>query len=220
MTDDVYASELAYLRSSLRRVIQERNVTYTELQAVKAERNALLEELDAANARVERAGFRAQQLLGLEQHMEAVATQIERAGPEILRAWLEHTGYTPDEAERLLSEPEHDAQCANEGGSWVCEDAEGNYLHPDHLAAGDAAELIFFTLSFPTTSSWTEDDEGVTNNSPLYLYLVQEVAKLIRNDAHNLLNGGAHLTARLVLSQLANVHGMVPVPAMRKEPSA
>lgn len=56
---------------------------------------------------------------------------------------------------------------------------------------------------------WTESD-GQSNSSPTYLALVKEVERLIRADAHTLLSGGAGLTARLIMAQLAHVHHLSP----------
>lgn len=64
----------------------------------------------------------------------------------------------------------------------------------------------------PKAVDWTQDDEGRSNSSDLFLSLVGEVERLIRNDAHALLNGRVDQTARLVVAQLAHVHGLGPLP--------
>lgn len=58
---------------------------------------------------------------------------------------------------------------------------------------------------------WTVDPvTGRSNSSERYCELVEAVERLIRGDAHKLIGGRADLTARLVVSQLAHEHGMVP----------
>lgn len=59
---------------------------------------------------------------------------------------------------------------------------------------------------------WTEG-----NTSRLYLDIVAEVDRLIRSDASNLLAGYGNQTARLVVSQLAHEHGLVPGSALRQK---
>ncbi len=59
---------------------------------------------------------------------------------------------------------------------------------------------------------WTIDPEtGKSNSSELYLSLVQEVERLIRNQAHDLISGNANGVARLIVSQLAHQHGLSPL---------
>jgi len=58
---------------------------------------------------------------------------------------------------------------------------------------------------------WTKDSEsGRSNSSPEYCLLVEQVARLIQNDAHALLSGNVAGTARLVVSNLAHRFGLVP----------
>lgn len=59
---------------------------------------------------------------------------------------------------------------------------------------------------------WTADGQGFTNSSPVYVDLVAAVEGLIRRSAHELLAGRADMTARLIVSQLAHVHGLMPGP--------
>ena len=49
---------------------------------------------------------------------------------------------------------------------------------------------------------------GKSNSSPAFLVLVDEVARLIRGDAHRLLAGDTEGTARLILAQLTHRWGM------------
>lgn len=61
-----------------------------------------------------------------------------------------------------------------------------------------------------TEQGWTVGKDGRTNSSPLFEKLVDEVTNMIRDDAHQLLAGNAHMTARLILAQLTHVHGLEP----------
>jgi dihydroneopterin aldolase len=67
---------------------------------------------------------------------------------------------------------------------------------------------------------WTIDPETHrSNSSPEYLRLVEHVARLIRNSAHDLIGGRAESVARLIMAQLAHVHGLAPrAKAKRKAP--
>ena len=56
---------------------------------------------------------------------------------------------------------------------------------------------------------WTCKD-GVMNSSDKFEALCDAVERLIRNDAYMLIAGNAGMTARLIVAQLAHVHGMVP----------
>jgi hypothetical protein len=58
--------------------------------------------------------------------------------------------------------------------------------------------------------NWTQGPEGHTNASPEYQHIVAHVERLIRNDAASLIAGRADITARLIVSHLAHVYGMVP----------
>lgn len=75
---------------------------------------------------------------------------------------------------------------------------------PEETTAGEKA-----AVALGSDADWTAED-GRTNSSSKYLLLVAHVEALIRGDAHNLLNGRADATARLVVSQLAHVHGLHP----------
>lgn len=61
-------------------------------------------------------------------------------------------------------------------------------------------------------NDWTADSDGRTNSSEIYLHLVEEIERLIRGDAHMLISGRADATARLIMAQLAHIHGLVPGP--------
>lgn len=64
-------------------------------------------------------------------------------------------------------------------------------------------------------SDWTRGADGRANTSELYLKLVGEVERLIRGQAHALIGGAADTVARLIVSQLAHEHGMVPAERER-----
>lgn len=57
---------------------------------------------------------------------------------------------------------------------------------------------------------WTWDRKGRSNASPEFKRICDEVERLIRNDAFALISGNAGATARLIVAQLAHVHGMKP----------
>jgi phosphotransacetylase len=60
---------------------------------------------------------------------------------------------------------------------------------------------------------WTTTEKGVVNASERYLEIVAAVESLIRGDAHALISGNVNKTARLIVSQLAHVHGLRPTDA-------
>lgn len=58
---------------------------------------------------------------------------------------------------------------------------------------------------------WTIDPHsGKLNSSRAFVTLCDEVESLIRADAHALIAGNAGSTARLIVAQLAHVHGLAP----------
>lgn len=59
-------------------------------------------------------------------------------------------------------------------------------------------------------AEWTANEAGRSNSSGRYEAIVADVARLLRNDAHNLIAGHLDATARLIVSQLAHVHGLAP----------
>lgn len=65
-------------------------------------------------------------------------------------------------------------------------------------------------------SNWTQDESGVNNSSEKFVELCAEIERLIRGDAHMLINGNAGATARLILAQLAHKHGFGPPPVEPK----
>lgn len=60
-------------------------------------------------------------------------------------------------------------------------------------------------------NNWTQDEDGVNNSSELFLELRDEIERLIRADAHMLINGNAGATAGLILAQLAHKHNFGPL---------
>lgn len=61
-----------------------------------------------------------------------------------------------------------------------------------------------------TERDWTCDRQGRSNASALFEKLCEEVERLIRDDARALIAGNAGSTARLIMAQLAHVHGLAP----------
>lgn len=60
-------------------------------------------------------------------------------------------------------------------------------------------------------NDWTMDPEtGRTNSSREFLSLCDTVERIIRSDAYMLINNGPAATARLIVAQLAHVHGLRP----------
>lgn len=60
-------------------------------------------------------------------------------------------------------------------------------------------------------SDWTMDPKtGRTNSSVRFEGLCDEVEDLIRGGAHSLIAGQAGNVARLIMAQLAHVHGLRP----------
>ena len=59
-------------------------------------------------------------------------------------------------------------------------------------------------------ADWTQDANGVSNNSRPFLAAVDAVAYLIRNQGHALINGYHTSVARLIVAQLAHKHGLTP----------
>lgn len=58
---------------------------------------------------------------------------------------------------------------------------------------------------------WTVDPKtGRSNSSKRYKEICKHVERLIRNEAFSLIAGRADNTARLIVAQLAHVHGMKP----------
>lgn len=57
---------------------------------------------------------------------------------------------------------------------------------------------------------WTLKD-GHVNSSDLYLTLVDEMSKIIKDGAHSLLAGDVNSVARVIVAQLAHVHNFGPL---------
>ena len=58
-------------------------------------------------------------------------------------------------------------------------------------------------------ASWTYKN-GRSNSSDAFQFLCDEVESMIRGGAHSLIAGNAGSVARLIVAQLAHVHGLVP----------
>ena len=57
---------------------------------------------------------------------------------------------------------------------------------------------------------WTRGPDGRSNNSQLFLDLCDDIERVIRNEAHALINGRADQTARLIVARMAHKHALVP----------
>lgn len=66
-----------------------------------------------------------------------------------------------------------------------------------------------WATAFDAAADWTVDRRS-GRHSPEFLRLCDEVERLIRGDAHNLIAGRADETAGLIVAQLAHKHGLVP----------
>ena len=66
--------------------------------------------------------------------------------------------------------------------------------------------------------NWTQSEQGQENDSLLFRTLRAEVARLIRDSAHDLLSGNAEAVASLILAQLAHKHGLRAPKGWRYEP--
>ena len=63
----------------------------------------------------------------------------------------------------------------------------------------------------PIEVDWTVDPETHrSNSSPEFRQLVSEVARLIKAEAHSLLNGHVESAAGLIMAQLAHKYGLAP----------
>ena len=63
----------------------------------------------------------------------------------------------------------------------------------------------------PIEVDWTIDpDTHRSNSSPEFRELVSEVARLIKDEARNLLNGQVEIAAGLIVAQLAHKHSLAP----------
>ena len=54
----------------------------------------------------------------------------------------------------------------------------------------------------------TVSSKGASNSSTAFVELCDAVERLIRDDAHMLIAGGVHETARLIMAHLAHKHGL------------
>jgi hypothetical protein len=62
---------------------------------------------------------------------------------------------------------------------------------------------------------WTVDKSGRSNASPQFIALVAEVDRLIRNSGRSLITGHSLAVARVIVAQLAHVHGLAPTKKRR-----
>jgi len=60
-------------------------------------------------------------------------------------------------------------------------------------------------------TDWTRHGAtGRSNEAPIYLGLRAEVARILRQSAHDLINGGVDTVAGVIVARLAHVHGVGP----------
>ena len=63
------------------------------------------------------------------------------------------------------------------------------------------------------TRDWTVDPKtGRSNSSKKYLEICRSIEGVIRKSAYDLIAGRADATARLIVAQIAHVHGLAPKP--------
>lgn len=75
----------------------------------------------------------------------------------------------------------------------------------------DLRNLVLEEVARQRAEDWTIDPQsGRTNSSERYIQLAGEVEQMIRNSAFSLLAGRADSVARLIISQLAHAHRLVP----------
>lgn len=68
---------------------------------------------------------------------------------------------------------------------------------------------------------WTVDPvTGRSNSSPEFMELTKEVGNLIRSEAHSIVRGRTDLVGRLIMAQLAHVHGLAPANVRVQEATA
>jgi hypothetical protein len=82
-------------------------------------------------------------------------------------------------------------------------------------AAARAARPIFVRMAL-LEADWTVDPvTNRTNSSEKFKLLCDEVDRLIRGEAFNLITGRADKTAVLIMAQLAHKHGLMPLSWLR-----
>ncbi len=64
---------------------------------------------------------------------------------------------------------------------------------------------------------WTDGEDGFSNSSDKFEELVRAVKQLNLDSAHALIQGNSDSVARLIVAQLAHVHGMEPTGQRSKE---
>jgi hypothetical protein len=77
---------------------------------------------------------------------------------------------------------------------------------------GTYAYLESDTIEIADDVDWTLDKSTLrSNSSELFNVLCKEIESVIRSDAFAIVNGRADLTARLIVSQLAHKHKLIPM---------
>lgn len=81
---------------------------------------------------------------------------------------------------------------------------------PTGEPAPEASEVVAPPATAAVPADWTMGPDGRANTSPRFEALCDEVARLIRGEAHSLIGGHTRSTAGLIMAQLAHVHGLAP----------
>lgn len=67
------------------------------------------------------------------------------------------------------------------------------------------------TIATALATDWTRDPiTGRSNSSETFVFLCEEVEKLIRGSSADLINGRVNCVAGLIVTQLAHKHRLIP----------
>lgn len=95
------------------------------------------------------------------------------------------------------------------------------YAQAEHRTRSDMVRVLLLeamaarrkkegnAMSTEQSTDWTAED-GRANSSPLFLALVRDVERMIRDGAHDLITGRAGTVARVIVANLAHRHGLTP----------
>jgi hypothetical protein len=79
---------------------------------------------------------------------------------------------------------------------------------------GERLFAIGAASSAAVLQDWTVGPEGRSNTSARFLKLMSAVERLILDSGHDLIHGRANTVARVIMAQLAHVHGLAPKDAV------
>ena len=204
----------------------------TEVRAVRAEARAAELEKRIESGRAAHTEERvARDWLAREKsRLEARVAELEKAIGKVLEAGL-GTAFSAwggfDDLRAVMSPPASgtlagDPRSPGDGGpttavlvgsqggacssthepSFECSHGTAGCVVTDHYATACRAETV--------SEDWTRSEDGRANSSAVFRSLVDEVERVIRGDAHKLIEGRAGDTARLIMARLAHVHGFGP----------